>query len=239
MSWPNILHPLASSLDFDREAQTVYLPSRYWSPSCLTSRTRKVWRLLNSEHFHTHLSKHSILQLLSDIRRDNECQQRVVRKTLITFVNVWCTVGRLIDWPKDDLLRINLLLPLNCPDAKSSNLPDDVMWSRPIRNADPGVHSQSRENIRRRSRRSGEQDETAMMLGRDTEEGMREGQRHSDYNYQLDSIMTCPCEKPSFPHCRPPPSLCLSLSFSLPRVHKLWVSFIFSQYMWNLTRNRA
>lgn len=61
-----------------------------------------------------------------------------------------------------------------------------------------------------------EEDETAMMLEGETVGRMREGQKHSDYNYQLDSMMTCPCEKPSFPYSALPPSLFLSLSFSLP-----------------------
>lgn len=76
------------------------------------------------------------------------------------------------------------------------NLPGDVTWSRPMRNADPGVDSQSREEIRRRTTTLEEEDETVMMLRRETEGRMTEGRRHSDYNYQLDSMMTCSCENP-------------------------------------------
>lgn len=61
----------------------------------------------------------------------------------------------------------------------------------------PGVDSQSREDIRRRSRRL--EDKAAMMLERererDTEGRVSKGQGHSEYNYQLNSMMTCPCEK--------------------------------------------
>lgn len=79
----------------------------------------------------------------------------------------------------------------------SENLPDDVMWPEYMRNAEPGVNSQSREEIRR-SRRLEEDNETAMMLERGTDRNMRGGQRHDDYNYQLDSTMASPCEKSSF-----------------------------------------
>lgn len=69
------------SLDFDRKALTLYLPSLYWSLACLTNQTRKEQRLLNGEPFHMCLSKHSILQLMSDITHDNKCQQHPACKT--------------------------------------------------------------------------------------------------------------------------------------------------------------
>lgn len=100
----------------------------------------------------------------------------------------------------------------------TSNLPDDVMWSESMRKAEPGVNSQSREEIRR-SRRLEKDIETAMILERETQTRMREGQRRDDYNYQLDSMMTCPCEKPFFPHSLTR-SFFFSLSFSLPSEHK-------------------
>ncbi|TNN39761.1 hypothetical protein EYF80_050070 [Liparis tanakae] len=53
------------------------------------------------------------------------------------------------------------------------NLPGDITRCRPMKNADPGVDSQSREDMRRRSRRLEEEDKTAMMLERETEGRMR------------------------------------------------------------------
>lgn len=61
-------------------------------------------------------------------------------------------------------------------------------------------------------------------IEREIEGRMREGQRHGHYNYQLDAMMTCPCEKPSLPHFSLPP---LTLFLSVSRC------------MWNQTWNEA
>ena len=112
------------------------------------------------------------------------------------------------------------------------------MWS--IASADPRVDSQSREETRRRSRRldveeeeeeeEEDDDETDMMLWREND---RKGQRHSDYNYQLDSMMKKNLSTSLFL----PLSFFLSLSPACE--HKLWVPFIFSWCMWNLTRSMS
>lgn len=80
----------------------------------------------------------------------------------------------------------------------TSNLPDDVVLSQSGRNVDPEEGSQSREERMRRIRRL-EASERAMMLWRDRGQNKR-GQRHCDYNYQLNSMVTLTCELASFPH---------------------------------------
>lgn len=72
----------------------------------------------------------------------------------------------------------------------TSNVPDDVTWSESMINADPGVDSQSSEEVRR-SRKLDKYKETAMMLERH-----RRMRGPIDFNYQVDSMMTCPCEIP-------------------------------------------
>lgn len=123
----------------------------------------------------------SILQLMSDIRRDNKCQQHAVRTTWIPFVNVWWAVHReAINCLRNHLSSINLFLHLfvlkEVGKKKEKHLPDDVRGSRPTWNADPGADSQSREETRRRSRRLGvEDDRTAMTLDKETEGGNKRG----------------------------------------------------------------
>lgn len=124
-------------------------------------------------------------------------------------------VGRLI--LKNCFISIYFSCSLVLTHKKNKgNSPDDVIPTLSMRNAEPGVNNQSEEEIRRRSRRLVEGDETAMMLRTETEGRVGEGQRHCDYNYQLDAMMTCPCEK------NPPsltPRLPLSFSLSLSLCH--------------------
>lgn len=172
-----------------------------------------------------HLSKHSILQLMSDIRRDNKCQQHDVHRTWITLVNVWwapCTVDRLINCLRNNLSHINLFLLLICPDTKQCKTqatylmmscgpgPSEMQilgWT-----ANPGMKLEEGAGGWRRRRRM--RTRPPWCWGERQWGEWERGKRHSEYNYQLASMMTCPCEKPSFPHSSLPPSLFLSFFLS-------------------------
>lgn len=114
-------------------------------------------------------------------------------------------VKSVINWR---LIYFFCLLVLTPSSKNPINLPDDVAWSRPMINADPWVDSQSRKEIRRRSRILEEEDKTAMMLGRDR------GENESGTEILIIIISWTPWWHA---HVKNPPSLttlCLAHSFS-------------------------
>lgn len=86
ISWLNILHRPAWTLT-EKSRPYIYPGSIDPKPVWL-AKPGKCSICSTVNPFHMYLSKHSILQLMSDIRRDNKCQQNVVCKTWMTFVNV-------------------------------------------------------------------------------------------------------------------------------------------------------